>query len=665
MSTATHSVAAGPAIQRSRALPRIERRALSIWALVGAIVLYLALDGGGYDLVVRNQVGLVVWWLILVGAALGVLPAVRLSRSGWAAVAVLVGFVVWTGLATTWSHSTERSLDELSRVVCYLGIFLLGLAIHRERAIAIRHTVAAVGCAIAVVAAVALLSRLRPGTFAGAQQSSSFLPGTQGRLGWPLNYWNGLGALVALGLPLLLAIATSARRLSVQAIAAGAIPMVALCGYLTFSRAGVLAGSVAMLAFFVLSGDRIPKLLTALTAAAGSAVLIVGAVHRSALENGVVSATARHQGGELLIALILVCFGVALAQVGIGLAVRHGTPPRWLRISRRRAQALLLAALACGVAGALAAGVPHRLSHTWRDFKRQDSSSLHTIGIGRFGSASGNGRYQYWKVSVNASSQHLLGGWGPGTFPLVWLPRATNADYVQNAHSLYFETLLEDGVVGLALIAGLFLLVIVAAGRLAWRSRDEQRTLAAGAAAACTAFTVSAAFDWVWQIPVLPACFLLLAAATLAPAARRAAGDTPDSQRRWRPRLVQIGVVLCAVAALVTIVIPLSATTAVRESQQAAASGDNARALSYADVATRIEPDAASAQLQKALVLELQGNLNAAVVAARNATADEPLNWDAWLVRSRLEAESGHPGAAVQAFRRARSLNPHSHLFAS
>ena len=74
------------------------------------------------------------------------------------------------------------------------------------------------------------LSRLRPDLFPAAQQTSSFLPGTQGRLGWPLNYWNALGALVALGLPLVLSIATSARTLRAQAAAAAGIPILALCG---------------------------------------------------------------------------------------------------------------------------------------------------------------------------------------------------------------------------------------------------------------------------------------------------------------------------------------------------------------------------------------------------------------------------------------------------
>jgi tetratricopeptide (TPR) repeat protein len=110
--------------------------------------------------------------------------------------------------------------------------------------------------------------------------------------------------------------------------------------------------------------------------------------------------------------------------------------------------------------------------------------------------------------------------------------------------------------------------------------------------------------------------------------------------------------------------VPLAETSALRQSQAAVNAGDAGKALSEARLAAQIEPGSASAQLQTALVLEQEGSLDAALIAARIATGDEPLNWDTWLVRSRLEAETGHPQVSVAAYRRARSLNPRSPLFA-
>ncbi|MGA2928404.1 MAG: tetratricopeptide repeat protein, partial [Solirubrobacteraceae bacterium] len=117
------------------------------------------------------------------------------------------------------------------------------------------------------------------------------------------------------------------------------------------------------------------------------------------------------------------------------------------------------------------------------------------------------------------------------------------------------------------------------------------------------------------------------------------------------------------VACLLAIAMPLATASAVRASQAAASSGDPAAALADARTAARLEPSAASPQLQLALVLEAQGDFRDAVLAARRATLDEPANWSVWLVRSRLEAETGHPAASLSAYRRARSLNPRSPLF--
>ena len=141
----------------------------------------------------------------------------------------------------------------------------------------------------------------------------------------------------------------------------------------------------------------------------------------------------------------------------------------------------------------------------------------------RFGSLSSNGRYELFKVAANATHGHVLAGSGPGTFQLLWLPHGVKTvGYVQNAHSLYFETLAELGVVGLILMIGFLVTVLGSAILLVVRSQYEHRVRAAGAAAALLAFAVSAAVDWVWQISVLPVAFLLLGTAVVAPALRNA-----------------------------------------------------------------------------------------------------------------------------------------------
>jgi O-antigen ligase len=657
-----------------RALHRGQASVSATWALAAGLVLYLGFQGGGYDVVVSSQVGLVLWWILLIGAAAGILPNRSLSRSGWVGVGLLLAFVAYTALASTWSLSSEDTLQEFSRVSTYLAVLLLALAVHRNREQALRHTISAVAIAIVVVAGFAVISRLFPNSFPSADVTTAFLPGSRERLSWPLNYWNGLAALMALGLPLLLAVATSARSLLVRAAAAAGIPLVVLCAFLTLSRGGEVAAAVALVAFLALTSDRIPKLATVLTGAAGSAIAIEATVRRYAVDHGLSGHVAATQGRAVAVTLALSCVGVAVAQLGIGMASRHGTPPRWLSVSVSRARLLLTMTVVVAIVLALALGLPGHLSHAWHDFKYSPTNVSQSNLTGRLSDISGDGRYALWKVALESTANKRWFGSGPGSFQLLWQQHQPVYGPAVNAHSLYIETLAEDGIVGLALLVGFFALLLTAAVRAVIHARDEDRVRAAGATAALLAFMVSAAADWVWQLPVLPAAFMLLAAAVLTPSMGRKsirqarAGErdvtlaAPGSRRRL---IVRCGLGVLAAACLVGVAVPLAAVSDVRQSQNAATAGDYVTALQDARSAVRVEPGAASPEIQLALVLELRHQFIAAVSAAGQGTRDEPQNWDGWLVLSRLQAESGHAVASVADYRRARSLNPTSPLFDS
>lgn len=660
----TESVVARRTLQYPSILSNIDFAAIRVWVLAGGLVLFLALDGGGYDIVVHSQAAIVVWWIVLLGAACGLLPRVRLTRVAWWTLGLFGAFVVWTALATTWSISYERSLVALSLDAGYLGVLMIAIAVHRDRDHALRHTVGAVATAIAVVAVVALASRLHPGLFAAASQTGSYLPGAHRRLGWPLNYWNALAALLAFGAPLLLSLTSSARTIAAQAAAAAALPVIVVCGYLTFSRGGLIAFAVAAIVYLALAPDRLPKLLTGAVAGAASAGLIAGCVHRSAIEQGLLGATARHEGSTFIIPILVGCAGVALAQVAIGLAVRHGRRPAALAVSPMQARTGLAIGLIILVMAALAAGAPSRLNTAWQAFKRPSTPGLGVDSIQRFGTLSGNGRYDYWKSAVDSTSGHLLGGNGPGTFQFLWLPRARYNSYVQNAHSLYLETLAETGLVGLALLVGFFVVVLAHALRLVIRTQERTRTRVAAATAALAAFTVSAASDWIWQVPVTPTAALLVAGATLVTSRRSVRGGSAGSRpigRGWIA--VRTGMVILALACVFAIGVPLATTNAERRSQSAATAGNLLLALTDARDAARIEPGAGSPQIQIALVLEARERPRPALAAARRAVKDEPDNWSSWLIVSRLEAETGHPAASLAAYRRARALNPQSVVF--
>jgi hypothetical protein len=416
---------------------------------------------------------------------------------------------------------------------------------------------------------------------------------------------------------------------------------------------------VAAVVFVVLSPQRIPRLATAAVGVAGGLLLVVETRHRSALAHGLTTSTASHQGRTVLVLLIVVCLVVAVVQALISLGVGRVRSPSALSVPLRPARTATIALVVIGIAAALALGVPHHLNTVWEHFKQPNNVSALVNPLGRLTTLSGDGRYTFWKTAIDALPGHWLNGFGVGTFQLVWLPRAPFGAYIVNAHSLYVETLTEVGLVGLALLVAFLVTAVAAAARRVADADPAARCLAAAITAAIVAFLVSAAFDWIWQVPVEPVALLLLAAAVAGPAT----GVVRAPARRLARVGGRMAAVLAAVGCLILIGVPLAMTQAVRRSQADANAGNDAAALSAAETAVNIEPGAASPAIQAALVLEIEGRYTAALSYARQATANEPQNWQTWLVRSRLEAEAGNAGQSVTAYERARSLNPHSSLF--
>jgi hypothetical protein len=631
---------------------------VAAWALAFGLVFYLGLEGGGFDPLVHDPVGIAVWWLLLAGVLVGALPRRRPGALALTALGLLVAFVAWTALSLGWTESPDKTWAELARVSGYLGVFALALCVRGRRGA--RRMVTAVAAGVAAVALVALLSRLQPGLFPDAGQTGDFL--NRGRLAYPLDYWNALAALIATGAPALLYAAACARSPLARGLAGAALPMVALTAFLTLGRGGIVAGLVALAVFLALSTDRLPKLAALLVAAGGGAALIGAAVGREELREGLTGPLARQQGDELTVLALAVCLAAGAAQVGLSLAFAEPRRPRWTRVPSRPARIATGALVAVALVAGLALGAPQRGADAWEEFKSSESPGR---GIERLTSTAGLSRYELWVSAVDENATRPLSGTGAGTFEYWWAREATVSETVRDAHSLYVQTLGELGIVGFALLVGFFLVVLVGGGRETVRAAARGRPQLAAALAGCVAFALTAGFDWHWQIPVLPVAFLLLASALVGGGAWPRRDREGDSGTR-RPALglpARLGFVAVALAAIAAIAIPLASTDLLRRSQADARAGDLRGALEAARGAQNAQPGAAGPRLQQALVLEEAGDLPAAAAAARAATAREETNWRNWLVLARIEAERGRAAAAVGAYRRARSLNPRLSLF--
>jgi len=655
--------------RRHRESPRRDWGEVATWLLAALLVVYLGLKHGGYDPIPRDQLGIAIWWAVLVGVAVEALPVPGRTRASLAALGLLAGFALWTALSLGWSQSSERTATELARVSTYLGVLALGTCMVTRRRGAARHVLGGVTFGLALLAALGALSRLHPAWFP-AYELGKVLPGIEieRRLGYPLGYSSGVGAMAGMTLPLLLAATAWPKTLATQALSAAAIPIAGLTLYMATSGTGAAVAGTAVLAFLILSPDRVPKLLTLAVGAGGGAILAAAVASRDALARGLPTTAAEQQGTEVLWIALAVCAAVALAQVLIGLAVRRSDRPSLIGIDRREALIATAAVLALALPIAIAAGAPHEVSHRWEVFKsRSGGSSDEPSGASAILDFHGAGRYQFWQAAVDASETASWKGIGPGSFEFWWIQHGSYRGYVRNAHSLYLENLAELGIPGLLLIAGFIFSVLGIGATRSMRAPPDERLPLAAATAGAAGFAMAAALDWVWQLGALPIAFMLLAAVAVSGFSLRESRSGRQRRRRrthrrhvsWAQRLAVAAVAIAAIAAIWP---SLRAATEMRQSWIDASHGDLSAALEHARSAADAESGAALPKLQEALVLERQGRLEAAAAAARAATEKEAANWRTWFILARLEAERGRIDPALRAFDRAHRLNPTSGL---
>jgi cytochrome c-type biogenesis protein CcmH/NrfG len=171
----------------------------------------------------------------------------------------------------------------------------------------------------------------------------------------------------------------------------------------------------------------------------------------------------------------------------------------------------------------------------------------------------------------------------------------------------------------------------------------------------------AAAFEWVWEMGAI-ACAAMVLGAVIVVGREEAVGDDALDAAAPRRVLPRVAVALLAAVALAAVAVPMAGALATRESRDAAADGRLGAALQDSRTAQRLQPYAATPDLQRALVLEEAGALPGAAGAARAATVDEPTNWRTWFVLARIDARRGQAADAVKALRVARRLNPRSAL---
>lgn len=609
---------------------RLRARRAAAFAVSFLVVAWYALPGGSYDTLDRGEHGIALWFAVGAGAAVGLLPRTRLPRGAGIALGVLAVLIAWTALGLRWSESDERTWAEVARLVSYAAVLVLAwVSVGRGTW---RAAAAGLVAGAVAVSALAVLSRLIPGLVDERVPVAL----SRDRLSYPLDYWNAVACWGAMTVAMTLTWSAHARAVWARALLLASTPVCGLAVYLTYARAGVIATALALAASVALSRNRWTCVAHAF-AAAGVTGFAVASV-RSAPE--LARATGGEGAGKVALALIAggaVCAAVAVAFQRLGADdVRLPRPAARIGIA---AGVLLAAVLALSV-------LATPISDAWDEFRTSEITPRNEADPAARLTSAGGTRYRLWTEAVD-SWQADARGTGAGTFEF-WWNRHEGGEHVLDAHSLYLESLAEIGTFGFLLTVA-FLLALLA---LALRARARiERAHSAGAHAALTAafvvFLFYAGVDWMWESAAVSV--LALAAIALAAAARGA----PDVERSRAPRVALV------VAALVACLVQAPGAVserALRDSRDAIEAGDGTRAAERASDAVRAEPWSASAYVQRGLVAEAAGRLDAAAEDLREATEREPTNWRNHLLLARVEARRGRTAQALASFRKAKRL---------
>jgi len=453
----------------------------------------LAFHSGGFFDRPRLIAALGAWAVVLVAAfaAPRPLPA---STPGRVALAGLAALAAWTALSLLWSPVAGATVDDIQRLLLYLGYVAGATALFAQPWV-VRALEPALAAGALLVTGYGISERLVPDL---VDLDASVSAG--GRLEQPLTYWNASGALAAIGLVLCLRIAGDPRRGATLRAGAGAAAVPLATGvYLSFSRGALAALAVGVVTLLALAPDgraQLRALAVTLLPGAAAAALAGALPAVRALEGGL--STRRAEGLAMLVALAVLAAAAGLLTLR---AARAGTPGGRLALPRRAAVLAVIGVLLLG--GVLAAAA--------LEARPESSSPAFGATGARLGSIDSN-RYSYWRVALGTFAGHPVQGIGSGGFVVDWLQERDVLDPTREPHSLYLGTLAELGLVGLAALL-VFLGGIAAAARRLWRSDPG---LAAGPAAALAVWVAHAGLDWDWEMPAATLVALALAAALVA-----------------------------------------------------------------------------------------------------------------------------------------------------
>jgi hypothetical protein len=601
------------------------------WAtLVAAAIVTAALAQGLFNPTGYAATSIIIWAAVIAGLVSRALPTGRVSRLSAAAGLCIAASAVLAAISIGWASDHGRAFDEAVRASFYVGLFVLTACTgtRRDRS----EWLSGLTIGLGLVAIIALFSYLEPGVL---DSGRSDVPNAVGRLSYPIGYWNGAGALLAVTAVLLSHAGIRGPTRGLRSAAIAVFPLAVLGLWLTSSRGPGIALAIGLCILIAASPDRSRQLVAVIVGAVGAVALIVVAGQLGELTSGA-EHSAMRADGDLMSAVAV----PVAAATGALAWWSDGRRPR-LHVSRRLAVILGAVLLAGLVAGIVAADPGKRLNEFEKPPYARGGIAVDAVEL------SSNGRWQFWGEAIDAFESNPLGGVGAGGFEDWWARHATVAIFARNPHSLPLQQASELGVPGLLLFCGFLVALGIAAVRRlrAGLTGDVGVLLAVVAAGA-----VGAAVDWTWEIPAVFGPVVVCAALLLASARSR-----PLARDGY---LLGVGTVAAAWVAMVAGGLVVLTQIELDRSRSAAEQGRIAEAIHRAEQAHTVTPWSAEPFIQLALLEGDAGNLDQAFDRLKEAESRDSEDWRLPLIEASLQSRRGDTQAIRAALERSEALSP-------
>ena len=596
-------------------------RAVPVACFVG-ISCVLAWDTGG-SIDADHWLAYAVLATLLLAVVLFSGSAVRPGRLPLVATVLLVGFALWTALSAAWSPVPSLARDDGLLALFYAVCLVTPLVTLRAAADRLAAMVVVVlGCgAFAIWTAVWLRAK-------GDPELLYF----DGRLDFPITYWNAQAALALIAFwPALSLAARKDVHFAIRALALGGATAMACLWLGTQSKGGGVALAASAIVVFAVSSRRLRLLVpTAVVAVLG--VLAAEPLTEPFRTEGQAFDDAVRRAGT--VTLVLAGIG-ALAGLAYALADRRLRVPDAARMwAGRIVVGLVGAALLAGVVGFFVA-VDHPVGATqdrWDEFRKLDPDASASSHFGALGS----NRYDFWLVAWDEFERHPLVGIGAYGWGNAYLVHGESLETPHRAHSLEFDALAETGIIGFLLVIGSGAALLFGVAR-----RARSSLLATGALGTAAYFAVHTGGDWVWTIAPIGLPVFLIAGIALSE------DDSPPLSGRVA---IPAGIV-AVLAALLAFSPPWLSSRFVERAYDATTPSDARDNLRWA---RRLDPLSVDPYLAETTLVDSPAD----IPPLRRAVAKEPRSAELRFLLGLALLDAGREAEARRELRIALALSP-------